>query len=436
MLNSYKRLFTVVAIIGMMWALAISVVVYLTSKEDQINHLMDEISISINKLQQTLFLPQPYRSKFSEQIELDIQLIHAQAIQLKSLTSSDLLSDVSHTVYLLERFVEQAELLASDETRLDEFIARVSEQTPTFSASAKALSNQLSYVVLDTLFNESIEPRQVYLRLEEIQRAAYQLPEEDRLELLALNSQASVLLSQSANTEFLIERVVNHPVMRELSQRTDQSKLIVNHQILMIVMLSIVAMALIILIAIRTMRVAQDSQLQPTTQSLATESSVEQEQHISEHELALAVEIESQAVPNQPKNALNEETEVETEQQAPAQRKESSEAIDFSKMLNTLDGDRESMLLLLGVFVSEHAQDAERLQQHLTDDIEQATRIAHTLKGVSGSIFADELRNVATVAEKSLKESQTLSETVLSELDNNLQQAIVSAQAYIAQSTT
>ncbi|WP_131451020.1 Hpt domain-containing protein [Vibrio mediterranei] len=435
-MNSYKRLFTVVAIIGMMWALAISVVVYLTSKEDQINHLMDEISISINKLQQTLFLPQPYRSKFSEQIELDIQLIHAQAIQLKSLTSSDLLSDVSHTVYLLERFVEQAELLASDETRLDEFIARVSEQTPTFSASAKALSNQLSYVVLDTLFNESIEPRQVYLRLEEIQRAAYQLPEEDRLELLALNSQASVLLSQSANTEFLIERVVNHPVMRELSQRTDQSKLIVNHQILMIVMLSIVAMALIILIAIRTMRVAQDSQLQPTTQSLATESSVEQEQHISEHELALAVEIESQAVPNQPKNALNEETEVETEQQAPAQRKESSEAIDFSKMLNTLDGDRESMLLLLGVFVSEHAQDAERLQQHLTDDIEQATRIAHTLKGVSGSIFADELRNVATVAEKSLKESQTLSETVLSELDNNLQQAIVSAQAYIAQSTT
>ncbi|USD99646.1 Hpt domain-containing protein [Vibrio sp. SCSIO 43133] len=435
-MNSYKRLFTVVAIIGMMWALAISVVVYLTSKEDQINHLMDEISISINKLQQTLFLPQPYRSKFSEQIELDIQLIHAQAIQLKSLTSSDLLSDVSHTVYLLERFVEQAELLASDETRLDEFIARVSEQTPTFSASAKALSNQLSYVVLDTLFNESIEPRQVYLRLEEIQRAAYQLPEEDRLELLALNSQASVLLSQSANTEFLIERVVNHPVMRELSQRTDQSKLIVNHQILIIVMLSIVAMALIILIAIRTMRVAQDSQLQPTTQSLATESSVEQEQHISEHELALAVEIESQAVPNQPKNALNEETEVETEQQAPAQRKKSFEAIDFSKMLNTLDGDRESMLLLLGVFVSEHAQDAERLQQHLTDDIEQATRIAHTLKGVSGSIFADELRNVATVAEKSLKESQTLSETVLSELDNNLQQAIVSAQAYIAQSTT
>ncbi len=105
-------------------ALAISVVVYLTSKEDQTNHLMDEISISINKLQQTLFLPQPYRSKFSEQIELDIQLIHAQAIQLKSLTSSDLLSDVSHTVYLLERFVEQAELLASDETRLDEFIAR------------------------------------------------------------------------------------------------------------------------------------------------------------------------------------------------------------------------------------------------------------------------------------------------------------------------
>ncbi|MFH0260384.1 Hpt domain-containing protein [Vibrio barjaei] len=435
-MNSYKRIFTVVAIIGMMWALAISAVVYLTSKEDQINHLMDEISISINKLQQTLFLPQPYRSKFSEQIELDIQLIHAQTIQLKSLTSSDLLSDVSHTVYLLERFVEQAELLATDETRLDEFIARVSEQTPTFGASAKALSNQLSYVVLDTLFNESIEPRQVYLRLEEIQRAAYQLPEEDRLDLLALNSQASVLLSQSANTEFLIERVVNHPVMRELSQRTDQSKIIVTHQILMIVMLSLVAMALIILTAIRTMREALDSHLQPLTQSLTTESSVEQVQQISEPELSFAVEIESQAVPNQPKTALNVETEVETEKPIPVHSRGSSEAINFSKMLNTLDGDQESMLLLLGVFVSEHSQDAERLQQHLTDDIEQATRIAHTLKGVSGSIFADELRNVATIAEKSLKESQTLSETVLSDLDANLQQAIVSARAYIAQSTT
>ncbi|GAL20098.1 hypothetical protein JCM19235_4298 [Vibrio maritimus] len=58
--------------------------------------------------------------------------------------------------------------------------------------------------------------------------------------------------------------------------------------------------------------------------------------------------------------------------------------------------------------------------------------MAHTLKGVSGSIFAEELRQSAIVAEQQLKDTQSLEPDAISELERCLRMAILSAEDYIS----
>ncbi|USD61276.1 Hpt domain-containing protein [Vibrio sp. SCSIO 43140] len=450
-MNLFKRLNGIAVAIVLLWSIAVASVVYVSSQEEKITHLIDEITFSIDKLRQTLFLAQPYRARFSEQLELEIQLIHAQTVQLKSLTQSDLLSDVSHTVYLLERFVEQAQLLARDEARMDTFITSINDKPQDLSDPALSLSNRLSAVVLDTLFNESVEPRQVYLKLEDIQREAYRLPSTDRIHLLELNSQASVLLSQSANTEFLVERVVNHPVMTELSLRELQSERLVSGQVLFISLASLVAILCLFSLSLSGGRVAradneselvsyQDELPAGNAQSTAadepqnTESSGSDtkqsdrqlDRHLNHREVPSD---EAQTDDSEPPTLAVVKSEQSTEQ---AKKETSVSSIQFENMLSTLDGDQESMLLLLGVFVSEHRNDAEKLRDLVDSDIEKATRVAHTLKGVSGSIFAEELRQSAIVAEQQLKDTQSLEPDAISELERCLSMAILSAEDYIS----
>jgi HPt (histidine-containing phosphotransfer) domain-containing protein len=445
-LNVIKRLSGFAVTIVLLWSIAVTTVVYISSQEEKITHLIDEISFSIDKLRQTLFLAQPYRSRFSEQLELEIQLIHAQTVQLKSLTQSDLLSDVSHTVYLLERFVEQAQLLAQDEARMDTFIASINAKPTRLSQAAISLSDRLSAVVLDTLFNDTVEPRQVYLKLEDIQREAYGLSGGDRLHVLELNSQASVLLSQAANTEFLVERVVNHPVMTELSLREMQSERAVDRQVLIVVLVSLVAIVCLLLCSFKKQSepllasdrddldgyepVSVTREPQHAQANSANETSKRQaEEIIQPHDVTPSF---SKIEPVNETERIEREAVRDEGISAPLEAAEEGTSIQFSEMLNTLDGDKESMLLLLGVFVSEHSQDADKLRSLADSDIDQATRVAHTLKGVSGSIFAEQLRQTAITAELQLKQTQAIDSEVIDKLEHRLKQAIVSAEDYIS----
>ncbi|GMQ45898.1 Hpt domain-containing protein [Vibrio sp. 10N] len=454
-MNLLKRLNGFAVSIVLLWSISVATVVYMSSQEEKITHLIDEISFSIDKLRQPLFLAQPYRSQFSEQLELEIQLIYAQTLQLKSLTQSDLLSDVSHTVYLLERFVEQAQLLVHDEARMDTFIASINDKPTSLSESAISLSNQLSAVVLDTLFNDAVEPRQVYLKLEDIQREAYGLSGRDRLHILELNSQASVLLSQVANTEFLVERVVNHPVMTELSLREMQTERLVDGQVLVLVLISFIAIICLFLSSFRKqgepLSIAHENALQPIELAdEATAPSREQEsetrdassqqgtnpESVDQPPIAAARTLSAVATPDAECETLEGASDARASEQPEAtENSQQAAAIQFAEMLNTLDGDKESMLLLLGVFVSEHSQDADKLRQLVGSDIAQATRVAHTLKGVSGSIFAEQLRQTAITAELQLKQTQTIESAAIDELEQQLKQAIVSAEDYISTQT-
>ena len=78
-------------------------------------------------------------------------------------------------------------------------------------------------------------------------------------------------------------------------------------------------------------------------------------------------------------------------------------------LLNSMDGCHNSVLMLLELFVEDHSQDAVRFAQALDEgDKDGAHRIAHTLKGVAGSVGAAQLHAVTECLERHLKTEHTL----------------------------
>ncbi len=82
-----------------------------------------------------------------------------------------------------------------------------------------------------------------------------------------------------------------------------------------------------------------------------------------------------------------------------------SALIDYEQGLRQLDGDAETYDLVLRKFVEVHADDATRLQRALQqDDLETAARMAHSLKGIGGTIGAASLQAAMASVEGALTE--------------------------------
>ena len=110
---------------------------------------------------------------------------------------------------------------------------------------------------------------------------------------------------------------------------------------------------------------------------------------------------------------------------------DSKPAIDIEEMLETLDGDTESVELLLGVFVEDHADDYTRFKSLLIKDETSAARIVHSLKGVAGSIKASRLAIIAATIEMTMKQSRAISEHDLAELELAIKASVDSAHDYL-----
>ena len=92
---------------------------------------------------------------------------------------------------------------------------------------------------------------------------------------------------------------------------------------------------------------------------------------------------------------VDDATEAATDQEIP-----NFPGIDTEDGVARLGGNVSSYLKLLNKFADNQADAIERLKEELrADNPEEAVRVAHTLKGVSGSIGASDLQEVATQLE-------------------------------------
>ncbi|MEF1306835.1 Hpt domain-containing protein, partial [Vibrio owensii] len=103
--------------------------------------------------------------------------------------------------------------------------------------------------------------------------------------------------------------------------------------------------------------------------------------------------------------------------------------IDIEKMLDSLSGDEESVRMLLEVFIQDHAEDSEKLKGLIAEgkDKEHAQRVAHSLKGVSGSIGAMPLHYISGDIESLIKQGEQVSDDKLDQLEDTLQKTTLFA---------
>ncbi len=107
--------------------------------------------------------------------------------------------------------------------------------------------------------------------------------------------------------------------------------------------------------------------------------------------------------------------------------------IDIEKMLDSLSGDEESVRMLLEVFIQDHSEDGTKLRTLIAEgkDEEHAQRIAHSLKGVSGSIGAMPLHYISGDIESLIKQGQEVVTGKLDMLEDTLQKTTLFAEAVL-----
>ncbi|MBC7004970.1 Hpt domain-containing protein [Photobacterium sp. BZF1] len=77
---------------------------------------------------------------------------------------------------------------------------------------------------------------------------------------------------------------------------------------------------------------------------------------------------------------------------------------DTEYLLDTMDGDRDMVTMLLEVFVDEHLDDGHKIVKALqAGDLDQVQMISHSLKGVSASLGTEQIHALAEQIEHEVK---------------------------------
>lgn len=83
---------------------------------------------------------------------------------------------------------------------------------------------------------------------------------------------------------------------------------------------------------------------------------------------------------------------------------ESMLVFDSDFLLETMDGDRDMVTMLLEVFVDEHLDDGHKIVRALqAGDFDQVQMIAHSLKGVAASLGTEQIHALAEQVEREVK---------------------------------
>ncbi|MGR5141449.1 Hpt domain-containing protein [Photobacterium sp. DNB23_23_1] len=83
---------------------------------------------------------------------------------------------------------------------------------------------------------------------------------------------------------------------------------------------------------------------------------------------------------------------------------ESLAIFDSDYLLDTMDGDRDMVIMLLEVFVDEHFDDGHKIVKALqAGDIDQVQMLSHSLKGVAASLGVEQIHALAEQVERGAK---------------------------------
>lgn len=446
----YSLQFKIILVTLVLWGIS-SVFLVLQSRTAHQNLVaVEELGNRVNDLRSTLYFPEPFRAVQVDDIALDVQLIYSLRLQVESnFKSKPFLPDVNQLLYVTDRFLEDVRDFLSVEIKVKNLAQDINESRAHSDNSEQVVNlyNEISAYTFQALYAESQSNSEIYRAFDRILIASQALDQDERKQLQVQLSSASVLLSEYAQVNYYVEKLIKHSVHDQLSAFEDELHDMQGMYMMLAIVLSFIALSMLTFIRFFVQTSSESASAVQNGEHELIEGGDGEPLNDAEV-MAFSEERATEAVRNthdidepachQPQSTdvldsdvLGDSDQDRIEKQKAIDAPNASAVIDIEAMLATMNGDDESVAMLLEVFVQDHTNDAISLRELLDTDLEAAQRKAHSLKGVAGSLGAMPLREIATEIEIALKQSEPVSEAQLSTLSEALADAISATKEYL-----
>lgn len=421
---------------------------------------IEELGIRVNELRQSLYFSEPLRVSRINELALDAQLVYSIRLQIESdFQNAFFRPDVNQLLYVADQFLDKFDEFIPIESQVQEIVDNIKllRADKQLSPKLKPLLNEFGVVVFEAMYSDSQSSSATYRAFDSILEKSYKLktPEQDAIQQLLAD--ASALLVDYAQLNFLVDKIKQNSVNKQIIKLESEYH---ERQFNLLVAMLGLSLAAMIALIVWSASVRKASPQFAADQNTSPEPSEERVVQFSDKDEELFLESSGDSSPlateqqetkqevpetvvNEPSDFLHQQKqnaniesqpntiETPTAERHVASVTDSKPAIDIEEMLETLDGDAESVELLLGVFVQDHADDYEKFKALLTKDETSAARVVHSLKGVAGSIKASRLAIIAASIEMTMKQSRAISEHDLNELELAIKASVDSAVEYL-----
>lgn len=436
--------------LGVGWLLAVVVTAISYRSTQESIHSLETFSQSISELQGVIAFDSPFRIKHLNKLTSAVQNAYIQRIKLESERDNGLfLPDIGQLLYTTDRYIEHVQSFVKTEVDVSSLVNTITNARIKYRGQEKleSIYFQLGSSVLEALYSGNTGSPAVYRLLDKVFLQSQTLPSEQAKELQQILGQISNVLGNYAQGNYLVEKLLNHDIYPRITSLETQYH--VHQEIYLSLITVLSALCLLVMMFSQTQQ-ARHTAVSEVSTSVADEG---EEGDLGEETQtqtpAMTTEAPSKvpsineapiSSPNNSKQNVftpdfGQESAIES---SPPEKGENSTAfqnnqppINFQKMMDALNDDTESVILLLNVFIQDHHNDAQQLAELMGKDAEKVLRKAHSLKGVAASLGAEALQESAGEVEKALKHNETVSNDMLERLSVDLDTAIDEANRYI-----
>ncbi|MEZ8150748.1 hypothetical protein BCT41_21620 [Vibrio splendidus] len=442
----FKKPATFLVVLLALWLLPSLALLNLSRSYTNSLAQIEELGIRVNELRQSLYFSEPLRVSRINELALDAQLVYSIRLQVESDFQHALFRpDVNQLLYVADQFLEKFDEFIPIESQVQDIVdnIKILRADKELSPKLKPLLNEFGVVVFEAMYSDNQSSSATYRAFDSILEKSYSLKTEEQDALQQLLADASALLSDYAQLNYLVDKIKKNSVNEQIIKLEAEFHDRQFNLLLVMLGLSLVTMITLVLWGVRSRKLIQqaDKELSPEPVTASSKenalSAVKQPTNDSSVLEITPTSKHSDLQPQEGVNVTSQKIVQQNTEEAPVAEKhiasvtDSKPAIDIEDMLETLDGDAESVELLLGVFVQDHADDYTKFKSLLTKDETSAARIVHSLKGVAGSIKASRLAIIAATIEMTMKQSRAISEHDLEELEAAIKASIDAAFEYL-----
>ncbi|XNS73246.1 Hpt domain-containing protein [Vibrio cyclitrophicus] len=482
--SRFKKPTTFLVVLLALWLLPSLTLLNLSRSYTTSLAQIEELGIRVNELRQSLYFSEPLRVSRINDLALDAQLVYSIRLQIESDFQHALFRpDVNQLLYVADQFLEKFDEFIPIESQVQDIVDTVKAMRAdnNLSSELKPLMNEFGVVVFEAMYSDSQSSSATYRAFDSILKKSYSLKTEEQDAIQQLLVDASALLGDYAKLHYLVDKIKKNSVNEQIIKLEAEFHDCQFNLLVVMLGLSLVAMIALVLLCVRSKMVVQesaenlgldtedesdnkdvislsgeeeyvfqkskDNAISPSLKQSNNNTHTKRKASLNPHSEPqsqqssnLKVQSANPTIPsvNLDKNVLTASVtssqnleEVSMAGKHIASVTDSKPAIDIEDMLETLDGDAESVELLLGVFVQDHADDYTKFKSLLVNDETSAARVVHSLKGVAGSIKASRLAIIAASVEMTMKQSRAISEHDLEELELAIKASVDAAVDYL-----